>query len=397
MKILKKKIKRISLLTAIIFLIQTIAPIFYEPSSQPPPGQAWILGKVLDKDTKNPIAQALVVAVEVDNDIPTDKIYYQKTNSKGVYIIARIEMGKEYWVFCYPPEGSDYALDLTPRKIKVTTQYPRADFELEVGGSISGTVYEADGVTPVKGAWTVSISKDSFGYATTDSNGNYKIKNLKENNSYIVGVLVNKSATPIKESISISKGETTSSINFTLGGDTSTSIKGVVKSIKDDAPIKDGVVMILGSKKLGMGKTNELGQYEIFGVSYGSNEILIVAPLHKPITHSIEINIPHTIINFNLEYGIQTSKMYYNKRIQKFAAGLFYTPLLASADWEYIGCMMTCMAVTIPLYAPCLLCALIPDPFWKMWCGRFCMVAIFGYQTIFCKRYCCEMTNKNDK
>ena len=61
----------------------------------------------------------MVVAVRVEDGEPTDWFGYEATNSGGVYMIDRVSSG-DYWVFCYPPEGSDYALDLTPKKIKGT-------------------------------------------------------------------------------------------------------------------------------------------------------------------------------------------------------------------------------------------------------------------------------------
>ncbi len=98
---------------------------------------------------------------KVDNDMPTDYIQYQMTNPRGQYLIDKIKQRKEYWVFAYPPKDSDYALDLTPKKVKPLKQYEKVYFELEIGGSISGTVYENDRVTLVKEVDIVTVSENS--------------------------------------------------------------------------------------------------------------------------------------------------------------------------------------------------------------------------------------------
>jgi hypothetical protein len=305
------------------------------------------------KDTKNPIAQALVVAVEVDNDIPTDRIYYQKTNSKGVYIIARIEMGKEYWVFCYPPQDSDYALDLTPKKVKVTTQYPRADFELEVGGSISGTVYEADGVTPVKDTSVIAISENCANGTTTDSNGNYEIKNLKAG-TYVLGVIPFGYASAIKENILVSKSQGLQNININLSPNKITCISGIVKSSSTGEPIKDALVAIFADKKGGLALTDAQGKYKICGLDEGNYDIAVGADGYD-IKEEINIEISsnqETIKNFNLVKQSQQGfnykrkdKKFTLKTGKDFVKNFFIPPVYALQPGtpEYECCVLKCM------------------------------------------------------
>jgi hypothetical protein len=202
-----------------------------------------------------------------------------KTKSKGVYIIAGIEMGKEYWVFCYPPQDSDYALDLTPRKIKVTTQYPRADFELEIGGSISGTVYEADGVTPVKDVDVVAVSENSgFGYGITDQNGGYLIQKLKPYDSYYVLVAKKGCTISLKKDIRVTSNIVTPNIDAVLSFPSTTSSSIKVKSITTGEYIKDALVIIYKEGESGFNYTNVNGDTKIEGVTGGSYNISIFAP-----------------------------------------------------------------------------------------------------------------------
>src|SRR5690606_32044761 len=55
------------------------------------------------------------------------------------------------------------------------------DFTLQVGGTISGTVYESDGITPLTGAW-INVEEAtggwSLGGATTGLDGTYTVQGL---------------------------------------------------------------------------------------------------------------------------------------------------------------------------------------------------------------------------
>ena len=126
------------------------------------------------------------------------------------------------------------------------------DFALIEGGSLSGTVYESDGVTPIEGAW-INVEEVAsgrwLGGAVSDADGNYIIQHLPpltarvraDAEGYAFEYYNNAgqngdTATPL----SITAGVVTSNINFSLG--LSGTISGTVYAEDGVTPLANMMV-----------------------------------------------------------------------------------------------------------------------------------------------------------
>lgn len=140
-------------------------------------GQNFILtaeGKIagtVKNSAQEAIANAIVFVFRSDaNDLSS--MISSSTDPNGNYTVEHLKSGT--YVVCV--QADSYVSDSTPNVTVTAGQTTSAiNFILGVsGGSISGTVYKSDGVTPIVGAF-VACSSDSasFGSAFTDSSGGY--------------------------------------------------------------------------------------------------------------------------------------------------------------------------------------------------------------------------------
>ena len=107
---------------------------------------------------------------------------------------------------------------------------PTIDFTLEVGGSISGTVYEADGVTPIEGIALRaedSVTGSFAGWARSEDGGSYTLFGLPPG-EYIISAFDDQGRAYVEEyynnvpdsasatAVAVVAGADTAGIDFTL-------------------------------------------------------------------------------------------------------------------------------------------------------------------------------------
>ncbi len=141
-----------------------------------------ISGHVYKADKKTPVKNALVIA----NGPSRGGIATSDEN--GAYVIPGLRAG-DFKLKC---QSSDYALEYYPgtydedlaEPVHVDAESTNSgiNFYLDPGGVISGHIFEADGITPVKDVHITAWRQES-NYAaglsdTTDSDGSYTIKPL---------------------------------------------------------------------------------------------------------------------------------------------------------------------------------------------------------------------------
>jgi hypothetical protein len=114
--------------------------------------------------------------------------YSATTASDGSYAIFGLPTGDYVVRVIAPGYAREYYDNVTPSAeatiVHVTAlrETPGIDFTLTEGGSISGHIYQSDGVTPLAGA-EVNVRPGKYRYdagfwATTDANGGYTVENL---------------------------------------------------------------------------------------------------------------------------------------------------------------------------------------------------------------------------
>ncbi len=291
---MKKKIKLASLFT--VFLLQTFLPTFFQELkaeflSYENPIYMSVSGKVTDKDTGLPIAKAKVKILRIEtfqiDGVETPQITgydIAETDSAGAYNFLEIPQGN-YIVSVYPPTNSDYVLTNIPSELAVQlANVTDLDFKLELGGRVSGTAYEPDGVTPLRNAPVFAVSPDGGqGSALTDAEGKFTIRGLLPANTYTVATQKVGYATARVDNVIVTSGGTTSGISLNI----SSSVTGISGMARDSLgnPITTGVMIgVISENGLGgVATTDENGNYTLSGFQAGTYHAVVAAPGYNPV------------------------------------------------------------------------------------------------------------------
>lgn len=147
------------------------------------------------------------------------------------------------------------------------------DFTLESGGTISGIVYQSDGVTPVSGAsvniydattqnWRYGAGTDSNGtYNATVLSGTYRLSAKGDGNA-LEFYSESGANLPDGNDVMVTDGATTSDINFTL--DPGGTISGVVYASDGITPLEK---LNVSPDYMWVGTcTNSEGEYTLYNV-----------------------------------------------------------------------------------------------------------------------------------
>jgi hypothetical protein len=232
-----------------------------------------ISGHVYQADGVTPIAGAYVYAYEAGNydnqyaETADDGSYTVSTlNSGGYYVEAGAEgYLSTYYDGIYDTDGA------TLVKVVAPQDTPGIDFKLSTGGSISGHVYQADGVTPIAGTEVLVEGIETYDYedTVTAEDGSYIIPALSSDSYrvyveaegyltiYYDGAYDEEEATPVK----VVSPQETPGIDFNLskGG----SISGHVYQSDGVTPVADAQVTADGNYANGYVDTTADGSYTI--------------------------------------------------------------------------------------------------------------------------------------
>jgi len=302
-----------------------IAPTAIATTTRPVFGGS-ISGHVYQADGITPIAGVWVYSYQMYNpysggaSTAPDGSYKITGLSSGSYRIYAASRGyiMEFYNETYRA-GPSTMLDVTdPNNI------PDINFYLDPGGSISGHVYQVDGITPISGA---KVSADILGYGffrwvETEANGSYSIPDIPAANyrlyaeaggyatEYYAGTYNSQQATPVTVTVS----NDTSNVDFNL--DRGGTISGCVFQTDGITPISGASIFAcMLDNSFVRGKTSGSdGNYIITGLPSGVYKIYAeadgfareyyenasedtAAPLSVGFTDKI------ANINFNLEPG----------------------------------------------------------------------------------------------
>jgi uncharacterized surface anchored protein len=175
--------------------------------------------------------------------------------------------------------------DATPVSVVEGQETSDINFSLDLGGTISGIVTDAEG-NPIEGAWAQAYANDGsgWGYAETDADGSYKIVGLASSeyrvevwadgylHEYYDGAYQTGDAT----FVGVTEGQDTLGIDFSLavGG----TISGVVTDSSGN-PIEGASVQTSSYNVEGWGfaETGADGSYKIAGLASGEYRVEIWA------------------------------------------------------------------------------------------------------------------------
>ena len=217
-----------------------------------------ISGEVFTNDGVTPIEGAVIFV----NDFQTGTTAGSATSdANGAYVVSDLPTG-DYRLLAnatvqgFPIQhynGAEAADDATPVSVSEGTETSTINFTLGVGATISGTVYEADGITPVDNAdvWADSYECCAGGEGTrTAPDGTFTITGLAPGD-YRVGARASDQGLAgefyddttdrdLAARVSVSAGQTTPDIDspLELGG----SISGTVYEADGVTPVGDADV-----------------------------------------------------------------------------------------------------------------------------------------------------------
>ena len=262
--------------------------------------EGFITGTIIDSDTSQPIVNLQVNA----NDYETGEwIAGTRTDASGNYTLT-VPTGSyivgthaAFTGLYYSDEYYDNALnqgEATPVQVIASQNTPNINFSLEPAGSISGTIYEADGETHIANVLVAAQIPaklfEWFASAQTDSSGHYTIYGLPAG-TYLVRAFpsynglpyVNKwyddeyfreNSTPVTVAILAD----TPNIDFIL--ETGGSISGYIYKESDNSAIQGAVVSAHGhgtGERYGGAVADVDGYYQLGGLPSGEYDIIVSA------------------------------------------------------------------------------------------------------------------------
>ena len=253
-----------------------------------------ISGYVYESDEETPIKSAYVYAFLTGNSSATEHTLSEADGSytitglpSGDYILKATRNGflSEYYNGVYDKASATIVSVAAPANTGGKI------FTLDIGGYISGCVFQADGITPIEGAEVEAISTwtDNSESSDTGSDGSFLIQNLVPGNfmvsakksgfalQYYENALIPSEATPVP----VAAPEITPNINFSLG--LGGSISGAVYEADGETPIEEACVYAeLTGADFDLSSSVDLeeedgGSYTIIGLIAG-NYIVHVVP-----------------------------------------------------------------------------------------------------------------------
>lgn len=218
-----------------------------------------VSGTVTDAVTHNPLGNILIVAYNPSNGTYG---FQAMTASDGTYDIATNLVTGSYNITVLFPEG--HVSQSTTASVTVGVETANVNFALAESGIIIGRITTPNG-TPLKDVTVTAFSNGgSYGYATTNATGYYRIANGLGTDSYTVmaisGMNMNETS-----NVMVTAGQVTSGVDMWLTVSPPTPsgiITGTVTDQSNGKPIASATVSATGSGS-GTAETDQNGNYVI--------------------------------------------------------------------------------------------------------------------------------------
>ena len=293
-----------------------------------------ISGRVIAEDTGEGLKDISVLLMAREGGR-----FLAETNEDGLYVIKDLKPG-EYIIF-FQHKNLPYVMEEPAEVVTLPKgkNLVNVNYVFELGGSIAGTVYKDDGITPLAGALVLAENTSlqrldpSQGLVLTNSEGNFFLTGLKEADKWIVKVSY-KGIVDLAREVKVVKNEVTNGVNFVIPSST-TGITGYVTSSIDGRPLHNVNVVLEepGSEGKTIGETfsDENGKYSITGAPPGRYEATAFHP-ESALDWITKENIiieagKSTEVNF--EFPVSAPTSINEMSLWEAIAGLFVSPAYA--------------------------------------------------------------------
>ncbi len=228
------------------------------------------------------------------------------TDSSGAYMLTGLDAGT--YQVTVGDEGTP-GLVGTQVTLNPTNTAVTANLSLDVAGTISGTVFEANGSTPLSGA-EVELSQAGVGLlgSTSDDQGNYSFV-IVAPGTYQVEALAQGLAYPPLTGLVVTGGAALTGQDFQPGAQ---QVDGVVTDAATGQPIAGATVNVIASATgltltdLGQATTGSDGSFQVTGLVAGAYEVTASAAGYAFATQSVTVTagVPASV-QFSL--GLQST------------------------------------------------------------------------------------------
>jgi uncharacterized surface anchored protein len=279
-----KYARRLSMKRTIFIFCALLVPLYFSSVANAEVLTS-ISGRVIAEDTGEGLAGFNVMA--------NPEQYHTVTDEDGKFVLE--DIGPGTYTLSFYKEDTSYVSELDSLEVVVPTgrNVVNVNRTLRLGGGITGTVFDADGTTPLSDitvyAYVLGQPKwvDSETMTGTDDNGVYHLRGLPETERCIVGA--SREGYPaIEKETSIVKGEVISGVDFVFTDDDITGISGFVRLSTTNEPIKKAMVVVddIEGGTVASMTTDDNGYYIIKGLSPGNYEVTVHTLYSKYISKS---------------------------------------------------------------------------------------------------------------